>query len=411
MARQAKSMTSLKSKKKPTTAKLPRAFDTKYTGEEPVFFGWEDWPISKFMTERRRVGQYYAYHHTAKDLVKNVALWMKDNGYTKEQIKSFRESNLRMLSLVVGAYASARINGMPSVHPGQKEWLATQDGIKSLRPVDDFLHEEIDKFLNGPYRAELFKKDDDDEAPKKPSPIDLLREKINKTILTDLDEWYEDQFANTKNFEKFDIFASLQKHMIPANGCPHIIRYLKDIHTEIAGSLDKKNEPQLAEGYSHIPLTHRRKIVKILEEMIADTESHQQVKKAVRAPRVKKPQAATKQVARMKYEKENQEFKIASINPLTIVGSQVLYAFNTKTRTLFEYVASGPKGFEVKGTTLQGFDLEKSRQVRLRKPEDMLPIVLKKTKAQIGKAWDTLKTKTSVPNGRFNEQIVLLRVV
>ena len=62
-------------------------------------------------------------------------------------------------------------------------------------------------------------------------------------------------------------------------------------------------------------------------------------------------------------------FKITSILPITIVGAMRLYVFNVKTKELTEYVSSSPKGFEVKGTSLQNVG-EESRKIKLRKPDE-----------------------------------------
>ena len=65
----------------------------------------------------------------------------------------------------------------------------------------------------------------------------------------------------------------------------------------------------------------------------------------------------------------------------------------------------------VKGTTIQNFDKDMSRQIKLRKPEEFISIVMSKTHLQINKEWNTLSTKSSVPNGRINGDIILLRVM
>ena len=84
---------------------------------------------------------------------------------------------------------------------------------------------------------------------------------------------------------------------------------------------------------------------------------------------------------------------------------------NTKTRVIAEYVTNSAKGFEVSGTTLKNIDTSLSRSTRLRKPDAFLPIILKKTANQINKEWQSLTTKTTVPNGRINKDTVLLRVL
>ena len=88
-----------------------------------------------------------------------------------------------------------------------------------------------------------------------------------------------------------------------------------------------------------------------------------------------------------------------------------VYLFNVKTRALTELVCQKSCGFEVKGTTLQGVDLETSRVTKLRKPEVFIPMVLKKTSNQINKEWSSLTTKTTIANGRINKDTIILRAM
>ena len=100
-----------------------------------------------------------------------------------------------------------------------------------------------------------------------------------------------------------------------------------------------------------------------------------------------------------------------SINPVMIPGKEVLFVYNTKTRKLTQYSTNSTKGFEVSGTTIKNIG-DESRVTTLRKPDDILPLILSKTIKQIDKqVWDTLTTKVSVPNGRINADCILLRVL
>ena len=111
----------------------------------------------------------------------------------------------------------------------------------------------------------------------------------------------------------------------------------------------------------------------------------------------------------MKYQKEDRDLKVVSINPATIIGAGRLLVLNTKTRTLTEYVTDRRDGFEIKGTTLQGFDFDKGRIKTLRKPQEFIPIALKKTVRQFDKLFEALTTKETKPTGRINADCILLR--
>jgi len=100
-----------------------------------------------------------------------------------------------------------------------------------------------------------------------------------------------------------------------------------------------------------------------------------------------------------------------SINPIQIPTKTRLYAFNTKSKMVIEYITESPNGFEISGSTIKNFTKGLSRTICLRKPLDFLPIVLQKTPKQIDDAWKLLKTKTKEPNGRINKDTILLRIL
>jgi len=85
--------------------------------------------------------------------------------------------------------------------------------------------------------------------------------------------------------------------------------------------------------------------------------------------------------------------------------------YNTKNKKLGVYNATGASGFSVKGTSLQGYDPETSVQRTLRKPDVVIPKMMEAGKVALRKILSDLTTTESVLNGRFNDDIILLRVV
>jgi hypothetical protein len=72
-------------------------------------------------------------------------------------------------------------------------------------------------------------------------------------------------------------------------------------------------------------------------------------------------------------------------------------------------VTSAVSGFEISGTTIKNFDKD-SKQATLRKPDEILPLILNKTEKQIEKVWETITTKIDSPTGRINADCILMRV-
>ena len=172
-----------------------------------------------------------------------------------------------------------------------------------------------------------------------------------------------------------------------------------------------KRDEQAVEGYSHLKKPELNRRIKACQEMLLDLDKIQSAAKANRKVRVPKAKSADKQVAKVQYKKEDNDFKLVSINPILLVGSRRLFAFHCKERYLIEYCTQSVNGFEISGTTIKNIDSVNSRQVRLRKPDEFIPIVLKKTIKQIDSEWKKLTTKTTVPTGRINKDIILLRVM
>ena len=146
--------------------------------------------------------------------------------------------------------------------------------------------------------------------------------------------------------------------------------------------------------------------------MLEDLERIRSATKASRTIKIKKPKAADKQVAKVQYKKEDNDFKIVSIHPIQVIGKNRLYVFNCKNKVVTEYLTDSPTGFIISGSTIKNFNKETSRSATLRKPLDFLPTFLTKTPKQIDQFWKAnITTKTFVPNGRINKDTILLRIL
>ena len=105
------------------------------------------------------------------------------------------------------------------------------------------------------------------------------------------------------------------------------------------------------------------------------------------------------------------EYQLTSVNPASVPFSQKAFFFNTKNRQLSIYYASGHAGIEIKGTTLTGYDADKSIIMTIRKPNEFLPLLLSATPKGIDKVLNTLKTKSRQANGRINANMIIGRKV
>ena len=240
------------------------------------------------------------------------------------------------------------------------------------------------------------------------TPQQRLWNKVNETIVEELmdleDEWMEGKETD------FDMYNRMRFHDLKGTAVEIVRKRIDGWYADYYDAYHKKCE-QAVEGYSHVPRKEQKRRMNVCKQMLDDLDKLKMAAKATRKVRVKKPTSADKQVSKLKYAKENNEYKLVSINPVVIPGSMRLFTFNVKTRVITEYVSQMVGGFEIKGTSLKGFDPEQSRQTRLRKPDDFIPLVQNKTVKQIDNAFKELSTKINQPNGRMNEDTILLRVM
>ncbi|MGB1975829.1 MAG: hypothetical protein ACPHQD_17510 [Vibrio toranzoniae] len=239
------------------------------------------------------------------------------------------------------------------------------------------------------------------------SPQQRLQRKIGQTIMQDLDE-LEEAWINGEK-ASIDVYGLFRKHGLSGSATLPVRQVVEGWLLDYEDAYHKRCE-QAVEGYSHLKRPELNRRIKECEAMLADLDRIKSAAKAQRKVKVARPQSIDKQVSKIKYKKEDDSFKIVSIQPAQIIGKARLYVFNTKYRRLTEYVTYDPKGFIVSGTTIKNFDKESSRTLTLRKPLDILPTVAQCTPRQLIKLLDDIKTKPAVPNGRINEDTVLLRV-
>ena len=240
------------------------------------------------------------------------------------------------------------------------------------------------------------------------SPMERLQKKISDTIMQDLldleDQWIEGEKVT------IDLYKLFQSHSLSGSATMPVRQVVEGWLLDYEDAYYKRDE-QAVEGYSHLKKPELNRRIKACQEMLLDLDKIQSAAKANRKIRVPKAKSADKQVAKVQYKKEDNDFKLVSINPILLVGSRRLFAFHCKERYLIEYCTQSVNGFEISGTTIKNIDSVNSRQVRLRKPDEFIPIVLKKTIKQIDSEWKKLTTKTTVPTGRINKDIILLRVM
>jgi len=206
-----------------------------------------------------------------------------------------------------------------------------------------------------------------------------------------------------------DMYSHLKSHQVAQ---PYIRPTLEWIQKKIPEIEEAVNgdDKLLKEGYSNFTPSKLKKYLKDLKQFEEDCIRYGNFKKANRKPTVRKPKPAGVQVAKLKFKKEDEAFKLNSIHPTSIIGAEQLWVFNTKNKKLGVYYASGPAGLAVKNSTVINFDPETSVCKTLRKPEETLQKCLTGGKLVMRKLLAELSTKDAPMNGRISADMILVKV-
>jgi len=394
------------------------AHDFKFTGEEPTWTDSALRPASEYYRTRERALRFYTYYCDAVFLKEQTLTWMAQNGYSKKQISAIRSLPNHMPAATIGKLARMLNVGMPDLHPGAIDYFAKkyEDDDSHLkptaRPASQIIHKEISDCLA--LNIEPVKIEDKPKAVKpRINPQTRLENKVGEEILVELegllDSIIEVQVdVSPAKIPAMNLGNLLRSKNIPARGVKYVIEWLQRYIDEF-NAASNKEDVELVEGYGWLKPAQLRRIISNFEKMIEDAKAHAAIKQKDRKPRQTKVKSADKQTSKLKYAINSSEYALESIDPTRIPFSQKLYVFNVKYRQLTIYVAANGTGFSVSGTSIKDFDKEKSVTLTLRKPQDILPIILSGTPRKIDNAITKLKTKTKPANGRCNDNIILLR--
>lgn len=358
----------VKPKPKQITRSQIKSIDDKAYGPEPI--------VIKSFSDALNWYNYMATDDQSRDW---FFAYMKKN-YTKNDISLVRKLPKWKVSKTLGNVARILLNGneLP-----QNNIDYFNRGVQELIDAGKKIVDEIVE-----------------EAPKPVVDIQArVRDKANH-IITSLEE----EIDNVMDGKSFSMYSFCQANELNPQILNIVADYYRPQWEEILS-----NDEQVKESFGK-----RQKFwINFWNEFFGDIDRFINNKKAVkvRKPREKKVKSAVDQVKSLKYQKEEPSLKIVSVHPAEIVGCSQLWTYNTKYKKLTRYDASGPNGIQVKGTTLIGYDVEKSVSKSLRKPDITIQSLLGAGKVSLRKFMDELKTVASVPNGRINSDTILLRVI
>lgn len=367
----------------------------------PRWDGSDEWDGEKFTRHFRVAMEYYRLEFSAKDLKPKVIEWMKTQGWNSDSIAEFKKTKDNRCSGTMGGLASCLLRGMPEVHTGFNEgrdsakWLEEAINRAIAEGKEDFEEEEV--------------------TEKKDTAIvvsiqDRVREAAYK-MTDEIEDAIESFSQDPEAFDPkvFKVLNLLKGKQAKAAHARIIKDWYQRQYEEYLDVQEGKCE-QLKEGYSHLNKAQVKKIVAFYHDILSACDMLMQEAKVNKKPRARKTVPAEKIVSKLKYLKTEQTLKLVSINPVDIIGSKELWIYNTKTRKLGKYVAAEFQELSVKGTTITGYDVNKSVQKTLRKPEEQMKAFKDAGKVALRKFLEDIKAVDIKLNGRINEETVLLKV-
>lgn len=253
----------------------------------------------------------------------------------------------------------------------------------------------------------------EEEAKSKVKVIsiqDRLRMRAEQVAGEEFEGLVDELVTDPKKFDikKFDPVRAMHLNELKQGHLRYLIKMYEPQIAELEEFL-QGDCPDLKEGYSYLGKTGAKKLIKFYQAITDGANMIITKSKATRKPRKKAIQPADKVIEKLKYKKDDQTLKVASVNPIDILGAKEVWVYNTKQRKIGVYKAFDETGLYVKGTSITNFSKDNSKQKTLRKPQSQLRD-FKGTTAKLNKAFNAIKTVDTKLTGRVNDQIIILRI-
>jgi hypothetical protein len=370
----------------------------------PKWDGAETWTGEQFLRHFQGAMRYYRMESSGKELKPKVIDWMGRNGYDRDSIKEFKDTRDSRCQLTVGAIAACLIKGMPDSHPEFNDGRSTVAWLKAeiAKIVDDGKWDEAPE--------------EEVKVAKTAAPVfniqDRIREQageMSEEIDAAIDSWIMDPDA-------FDPKAFKIVNFLKGKGAKAAqARYIRGFFTKGLEELQElasgQADEQLKEAYKHNSRKNVNKLIEFYNSVMSACEQIAAEAKVLKKPRAAKVKPAEELVKKLKFMLSDTKLGITSAPPATIIGSQGVVVFNTKTRKIGYYIAKSTAGLSVKNSSITEFT-DKSTQKTLRKPPEQIKEFKEQNTQKRFETWfvKNVKTTETQLNGRFNEDTVILKV-
>lgn len=277
-----------------------------------------------------------------------------------------------------------------------------QDGIRLPETEKNLLESGIENFV----RLDA-KKGIELQQNKK---IKLTREKylVQKTISEILIS-IENQVILIQKNQKYQFDFKTFISNLTGNVVKLIENEMKDVLgrniKEIKLAKNKK-DVQLVEAYSYLTNKQLKLVLEFYENLYEKLKTGLIVK--TRSPRKIKPKSPDKLIKKLKYKKEDTTVGLKSQNPVDIIGSCVVYVYNTKTRFICKYESDSAS---IRGSTIINIDENKSKKKKIRNPNSIFASLNPTNGKFMERLWDGINSKELLAKTRINEDCIILSCI
>jgi hypothetical protein len=365
----------------------PRDADTKYLGDEPFF-------TTKLESSERTIAltrgfTWYNRFYGKKDAKELMCQFLEHHDRTSES-KHIRKVDEKEFLMTLCWLARMNLRGLEL---NEYENLTLENEIARLN-----------KLVNKP---EVIVKDK--EPSNRPNVQEIMREKA-KDAAGELEAIFDEFITEGKVTQKtVDLVAKC--NVMPQH-IPLIVEIWKKKFNEF-NEVIEGDDADLNEAYGYMGKVKLRNTLKFIEQVLSDLNSYISIKKASKAPRKRKAVPVEKIVSKLKYLKEFKDavnkIELISVHPTKLHGASEAWVYDTAKRKIHHYIADEySKSFTVKGNTILGFDNNTSEIKTLRKPGEQLKEIMG-SKPAARKYFKDIKAVATTPNGRFNENMIILK--
>jgi len=349
--------------------------------------------------------EYYRLNFNGRDLKPKVIDWMGKVGYDKDLIKSFKDTKDHRCNSTMGGIAACLLRGMPEVRADFNNGKNTAEWLRGA----------IQKAIN---EGKNDKENEVEVSDAKVTPItitvqDRVRESAGN-MTEEIEEAIDSWITDPESFDPkaFKITSLLRGKGAKAAHARHIKMFYSFGQNELEELSSGNPDPQLREAYSHVSRKNVRKLIDFYQSIIDACDQLTAEAKVNKKPRAKKVKPAEDLVKKLKFLKTDDSLGIVSVPPTQLVGCKEVWIYNVKSRKIGRYIADDYQEITVKGTSLTGFNENKSVQKTLRKPTEQLKSFKDLNTQKRVQTWFEKEVKTTdiKLNGRFNEDIVILKV-